>query len=80
MLSKLTLSVDDQVIEKAKEFARQTDRSLSKIVENYLKSIVMDSDNTNKLKIIEELAGKITLPEDFDEDSARREAMEKKYL
>lgn len=36
MKKKLTLVIDDEVIEKAKRFARSQDLSVSEIVENYL--------------------------------------------
>jgi len=40
MSTKLTLSVDKKVIDKAKEYARSNGRSLSNIIEEYLKSLV----------------------------------------
>ena len=42
MNSKLTLTVEKSVIEKAKKYARSKGRSLSDIIENYLKSITSD--------------------------------------
>ena len=39
MQSKLTLSIDKYIIEKAKEYARRSNRSLSDIIETYLKRI-----------------------------------------
>ena len=40
MQTKLTLSIDNDIIEQAKEYARQQHRSLSNMVENYLKLVV----------------------------------------
>lgn len=39
MNKKLTLSLDDSVIERAKQYAKEHGISVSKIVENYLKVI-----------------------------------------
>lgn len=39
MATKLTLSVDESVIRDAKEYAQKTGRSVSQLVESYLKAI-----------------------------------------
>ena len=39
MITKLTLTIEKSVIEKAKKYAREKERSLSDIIENYLKAI-----------------------------------------
>jgi len=39
MDTKLTLSIDKQIIEAAKKYARNTNTSLSNLIENYLVSI-----------------------------------------
>jgi hypothetical protein len=39
MLTKLTLTIEKDVIEKAKEYAQQKNKSVSRIVEEYLKNI-----------------------------------------
>jgi len=44
MLSKLNLTIDQDVIVNAKKYARIKHRSVSKIVEEYLKT-VSDSEN-----------------------------------
>jgi len=48
MDTKLTLSIDKQIIEAAKKYARNTNTSLSNLIENYLVSI------TGKNKAAEE--------------------------
>ena len=45
MLAKLTLTIDDEVISRAKIYAQRKQRSVSKIVEEYLKN-VSDIDRT----------------------------------
>ena len=44
MLAKLTLTIDRSVIEQAKEYAQKKNRSVSRIVEEYLKNIVTNHD------------------------------------
>lgn len=39
MLTKLTLTIDQSIILKAKEFAQEKNKSVSKIVEEYLRNI-----------------------------------------
>ncbi|SCY43564.1 hypothetical protein SAMN05192588_2875 [Nonlabens sp. Hel1_33_55] len=39
MKKKLTLSIDEDVINKAKQYAQGTDRSLSELIENTLRRI-----------------------------------------
>ena len=56
MTTKLTLTVEKEIIEKSKSFAKKTGTSLSNIVENYLASIVEEKQNaqvSEKLSKIE---------------------------
>ena len=46
METKLTLSIDKQVIVRAKKYAKQQGRSLSDIVENYLKLLTSEIKKT----------------------------------
>jgi hypothetical protein len=82
MDSKLTLSIDKDVARKAKIYARSKGRSLSDLVENYLKlltknSAVEDSDYTPRVK---SLLGCISLPRDFDYKKEIADSLAKKYL
>lgn len=44
MLTKLTLTIEQSVIEQAKEYAQKKNRSVSRIVEEYLKNIVTNHE------------------------------------
>lgn len=44
MLAKLTLTVDQAVIEGAKAYAQKKNRSVSRIVEEQLRNIISDDD------------------------------------
>ncbi len=67
MDKKLTLSLNESVIENAKLYAKKNKISLSKLIEAYLKSIV---DNKTKdveiTPLVKSLSGVIELPTDFD--------------
>ena len=61
MLTKLTLTIDQDVIVKAKKYAKGKHRSVSKIVEEYLKT-VSDSESirNNELNFEATLTNSIT--------------------
>lgn len=44
MLTKLTLTIDENIVERAKEFAQEKNKSVSRIVEEYLRNI--STENT----------------------------------
>jgi hypothetical protein len=86
MNTKLTLSLEKEVIEKAKIYAKGTGRSLSEMVENYFRSLVEKSNKKNEKDEYEDihpsvkkLIGRITLPDDFDIKKAKEEYYKEKY-
>ncbi|MGV3685787.1 MAG: DUF6364 family protein [Daejeonella sp.] len=80
MTTKLTLTIDDTVINSAKKYARQKGKSLSQIVENYLKSIsAQDESPTSLSPKVSSLMGKIRLPDDFDYKKQLGKALTEKY-
>ena len=79
MNTKLTLSLEKEVIEKAKIYAKGTGRSLSEMVENYFKSLVVKPEEKDINPKVKKLIGRITLPEDFDIKKAREEHYKEKY-
>jgi hypothetical protein len=78
MLTKLTLSIDKTVIERSKAYAKETGRSLSKIVEAYLNSITSTENigTENMSTKFEKLYGAVDIPLDFDHKSEIRKIME----
>ena len=79
MQTKLTLSIDKKTIEKAKEFAKSTQRSLSEMVESYLENITNPPDE-NLDKELEEIVGVIELPDGFSEKEEIRKILYKKHM
>lgn len=79
MTTKLTLTIDDQVIDSAKEYARKKGESLSGIVENYLKSITgREEPNLAISDKVKKMMGVISLPDDFDYKKELGNAISKK--
>jgi len=80
MTTKLTLTMDDSVIDSAKKYARSKGKSLSDIVENYLKSITVQENKGEQLSPkVTELMGSVKLPTDFDYKNELGNALNKKY-
>jgi hypothetical protein len=60
MQAKLTLNLEKDVIEHAKEFSRRHHKSLSKLVENYLRQITSGAaEIENSTPLVSDLSGVI---------------------
>lgn len=58
MQTKLTLSLDKEVIVQAKEFSRRQHKSLSKMVENYLRLVAVKERKDEEITpIVAKLSG-----------------------
>ncbi len=81
---KLTLSINPLVAEQAKVYAKSHGKSLSNIVEEYLKSLTQAKETGKKessLKVLEELQGAVSLPPDFTSyQEVLQDALIEKYL
>lgn len=82
METKLTLRLNNNVIERAKIYARNHKISLSKMIEFYLDNITKEKEVEQKTSItplVESLSGVINLPADFDDRKEYRDYIEEKY-
>lgn len=81
MENKLTLRLNEDVIEKAKLYAKSHNISLSKMIESYLESLTKNEEAIkNKFTpLVESLLGVIDLPSDFDYRKEYRDHLEDKY-
>jgi CRISPR/Cas system CSM-associated protein Csm2 small subunit len=78
--TKLTLKLDQLVIEKAKEYARQHKTSLSGIIENYLQKITAENDEKEQITpLVKSLSGIINLPQDYDHKKDYSDFLVNKY-
>ncbi len=86
MTTKLTLSINKRVIDKAKKYAKKQGKSLSLVVEGYLKAITQDEavkdpeELTGISPEVQELVGMIKAPKDFDYKKVLEEALWEKYM
>ena len=81
MNTKLTLSLDDEVIAKAKAYAKANGKSLSQLIENYLSVLVKESNQVvSEPSVLYQLKGAFIDHEigDYKEELAK--ALAKKYL
>ena len=81
MDAKLTLKLDRSVIDKAKEFAKNKNISLSRMVERYFKALVEKKPTKEKKysPLVEELSGIIRLEKDFDLNADYTDYLIEKY-
>ncbi len=82
MNTKLTLTVEQQIIEQAKKYAKKRGRSLSDIVENYLRVLTSDKDDSEIeiTPLVKSLAGIFKAPKDFDYKKELSKGLSEKYL
>lgn len=73
-MSKLTLSINQETIDKAKVYAKQNGQSLSTIIENFLNEItehINEPTVEQKLKILDELYGSLKGMPEYTKDEIR---------
>jgi len=83
MNTKLTLTIEQEVIRRAKEYAKDKNRSLSDIIENYLKILTQEEKKEKDKKlnpIVKSLKGSFKMPKkDMDYKKELRNRLEEKY-
>lgn len=81
MNTKLTLTIEQTVIEKAKTYAKDKGRSLSDIIENYLKTITKEQKIEEELSpLITSMRGSFKSAEPFDYKKELSKGLSEKYL
>lgn len=81
MNTKLTLTIEQSIIERAKSYAKGKGRSLSEIIENYLKAITSEQKATEDISpITKSLRGSFKAPDNFDYKNELSKALKEKYL
>ena len=80
MDTKLTLNVDQTVIEQAKEYAKIRKISLSRLIESYLSSLVTKKDKEIEITpLVKSLSGVVTLDKDFNYRESYTDYLIEKY-
>jgi hypothetical protein len=80
MDTKLTLKLEQEIIEKAKDYAKSRKTSLSKLIENYLQRITAENEEKDKITpLVKSLSGIIDLPKDIDHKKGYSDYLTNKY-
>ena len=81
MTTKLTLTLDDKVIERAKRYARKKGRSVSELVESYFKSLTEPgNESADELTpTVKSLMGSFKAPKNLDYKKELRNAKLNKF-
>ncbi|WP_188749602.1 DUF6364 family protein [Parapedobacter defluvii] len=82
MNTKLTLTIERSVIEKAKKYARKRERSLSDLITNYLKALTNEETplEDELTPTVKSLRGSFKLPKNFDYKKELVDRLSEKYL
>lgn len=83
MNTKLTLTIEREIIEKAKVYAKEKNRSLSDIIENYLKILTKEEPKQNVKDlnpIVKSLKGSFKTSKKMDYKKELKKRLEQKYL
>lgn len=78
-MSKLTLNISDDVIARAKEYAAKQNRSLSSIIESFLKNITVDKEKIAEDFPISQFVKDLSLPSKLPADFDYKKELEGRY-
>jgi Family of unknown function (DUF6364) len=82
MKTKITISTDQETIEKAKIYAQKQKRSLSNLIENYLKFLAKDEiiEEKTQAPITKSLRRVFKVDDHFDYDFIDRHFLRRNYF
>lgn len=82
MNTKLTLTIEQRIVARAKKYAKKRGRSLSDIIENYL-MVITKEERSGAIEITpltKSLRGSFKAPKDFDYKKELSKELSEKYL
>ncbi len=82
MDAKLTLKLNQEVIEKAKKYASEKQLSLSRLIENYLSSLTKELKNEDDIKIspfVKSLSTGVKIPTGIEDKKEYQNYLSEKY-
>jgi hypothetical protein len=84
METKITLKLNKNVIERARDYAESHNRSLSGIIEAYLQSLTLQDDTSKKEEIeispfVKSMSSGINIPVDLDYKEEYSNYLTQKY-
>ncbi len=81
MNKKLTLTIEQSIIEKAKLYAKQKGRSLSDLIESYLRAITTEQKTSEDISpLVNSLRGSFKAPTTFDYKKELTKELAEKYM
>lgn len=80
MDNKLTLKLDNQVIEQAKIYARKKNTSISKLVEGYLQFLTAEEATDDEVSpLVKSLSGVLSIAAEENPKDLYKKHLNKKY-
>lgn len=80
MITKLTLTIEQDVIKTAKIYAQKKGRSLSELIENYLKALSNKDKDPDELSLrVKRLKGSVKLSNNFNYKKSLEAQIGKRY-
>ena len=79
MDTKLTLKLDNSIIEQAKTYAKKKNTSLSKLIESYLGLLISPKDIQEVTPLVKSLSGVVDLTKNFDYKKDYKKHLLNKY-
>lgn len=81
MDTKLTLKLNQEVIERAKQYASEKKISLSRVIENYLNALTTDKkkDDFEISPFVKSLSSEVKIPANYDYKKDRSDYLENKH-
>lgn len=83
MNTKLTLSIDNEIKQKAKDYAKANNQALSDIIENYLKTLIREQRPEKSQKVypvVKSLRGSFKISDEIDYKKELGKRVEEKYF
>ena len=80
MESKLTLSLEGHILEKAEEYARQHNTSLAQLVETYLNVLASQQKTEEEITpLVKSLSGMVKKEKEYNHQEAYSRYLSEKY-
>lgn len=83
MNRKITIHLEQKLLEEAEKYARENNRSISDLINSYLKSLTSkkrEKPDMIQNSVVKELRGSFKLPPDTDYKQILQDQLNKKYL
>ncbi len=82
MTTRITLTIEQEILEQAKKYANESGQSLSGIIEIYLESLSkkIAKNDIELTPLVKSLKGSFKAPENYDYQENISQSLSEKYL